>query len=127
MRVAMSLAAVLKEALRLEKATSDGVAFLKEKVWPIVSEPYNVPPEKYQPYFKSLGQAYIDNDEDIEEARAVVWEDEEMNSVEDELYAEMCERLEVPDEPDDDLKEILDEAWDESVEQIVKDVYLTED
>ena len=117
---------LLQEALRLEKASSDGVAFLKEKIWPIVSEPYNVPPENYEPYFKSLGQAFVDNDGDMAEARAVVWEDEAMNAVEDELYAEMCERLEVPNPPEDDLKEILDEAWDEAIEQIVTDVYLPE-
>ena len=122
----MSSAAMLQDALKFEEASSGGVEFLKEKIWPILVEPFYVPPEKYEPYFKALGKAYVDNDEDIEEAREAVWEDEAMNAIEDELYAEMCERLEVPDEPEDDLKVILDEAWDEAVEQIVTDVYLPE-
>ena len=118
---------LLQEALKLEEASSGGVAYLKEKITTILSEPYNVPPEKYKPYLKALGKAFVDNDEAFTEAREVVWEDEAMEDVEDELYAEMCERLEVPDPPEDDLKVILDEAWDEAVEQIVKDVYLTKD
>ena len=112
--------------MKLEEASSGGVAYLKEKIWPILVEPFNVPPETYEPYFKALGKAYVDNDNDIEEAREAVWEDEAMNAIEDELYAEMCERLKVPDDPDDDLKIILDEAWDDAVEQIVTDVYLPE-
>ena len=124
--VAMSSSGVLQEAMKLEEASSGGVAYLKEKIWPILVEPFNVRPETYEPYFKALGKAYFDNDNDIEEAREAVWEDEAMNAIEDELYAEMCERLKVPDDPDDDLKIILDEAWDEAVEQIVTDVYLPE-
>ena len=116
---------LLREALEL--GWPEGSSLLQDKITTILAEPYNVPQQKYETYFKALGKAYVENEEDFAEGKESVLEDEAMNAIDDALYAEMCERLEVPDPPEDDLLEIISDAWDEAVEEIVLNVYLPED
>lgn len=81
----MPIPELLKEAVEL--GDIEGCELLVGRISQILAEPCNVPAEKYEAYYKALGQAYRDNDDEFIEGREEVLEDEEMKATDTALSA----------------------------------------
>lgn len=101
----------------------EGPQALQEKVSEILSGLATVSVERADKYCEALGNAYTESgDEDFCSARDEVLEDDEMRKIDDDLYAEVYDRLQIPkDNPDETLIGYLSEAWDEALEETVLD------
>ena len=115
---------ILQEAIEL--GDIDGCELIKARISQILSEPVAVPQKRYETYYKALGRAYKANDDEFLDGREEVLEDEEMQSIDDDLYAEMADRMELPKE-EDEWVEMLVDAWDEALEIVVIPSYVPED
>jgi len=108
-----------------------GTQYLQDRVTEILSGLAEVSVERADKYFKALGEAYKEYDEYFCEARSFVLEEsddaEEMTKIDDDLYGEVYDRLQIPkDNPDETLIFWLAEAWDEGLEQIVTGYWVPE-
>ena len=81
----MAIPALLQEAIEL--GDIEGCELLMGQISQILAEPAVVPPAKYEAYYKALGQAYRDNDDEFIEGREEVLEDEEMQATDTALSA----------------------------------------
>ena len=120
----------IKEIIAMDNI--EGPTVLQDKVTEILSGLAEVSVERANKYFKALGEAYKEYDEDFCEARTFVMEEsddaEEMNKIDDDLYGEIYDRLQIPkDNPDETLIEYLSEAWDEGLEEIIVNSWVPED
>lgn len=115
---------ILQKAIEL--GDGEGCELLKARISQILSEPAAVPPEKYEAYYKALGSAYKENDDEFLDGREEVLEDEEMQAIDTALYEEMADRMELPNK-EGEWSEMLMDAWDEALEMVVVNAYVPED
>ncbi len=119
----MSIPDLLKEAVDL--GPIDGCELLQAKISQVLSEPCTVPVAKYELYYKALGQAYVENEEEFLDGREEVLEEAEMVSIDNALYEEMADRLQLPNE-EGPWSDMLVDAWDEALESVVTCSWLPE-
>ncbi len=101
-----------------------GPRALQDQVSYILTGLAIVPIDKAHAFYEALGKAWKENDEDYDEAVCVVLEDEEMGAIDDALWTEVCERLEIPiEEPNETLIDYLSEAYEDALEEVVINHY----
>lgn len=107
----------------------EGPSAIQDRVTEILSGLAEVRVERANKYFDAIGKAYKENgEEDFCEAKEVVLEDDEMRQIDDDLYGEVYDRLQIPKEnPNEILIEYLSEAWDEGLEQIIVNSWVPDD
>ena len=107
----------------------EGPNVIQDRVTEILSGLAEVSVERADSYFKALGKAYSENqEEDFCGSKDDVLEDDEMRQIDDDLYGEVYDRLQIPKEnPNETLIEYLAEAWDEGLEQIIRTQWMPED
>ena len=107
----------------------EGPNIIQDRVTEILSGLAEVSVERADSYFKALGKAYSENqEEDFCGSKDDVLEDDEMRQIDDDLYGEVYDRLQIPKEnPNEKLIAYLTEAWDEGLEEIVRTQWLPED
>jgi hypothetical protein len=107
----------------------EGPSAIQDRVTEILSGLSEVPVERANKYFDAIGKAYKKNgEEDFCEAKEEVLEDDEMRQIDDDLYGEVYDRLQIPKEnPNEILIEYLSEAWDEGLEQIIVNLWVPDD
>lgn len=117
----------LEEVAELDNI--EGPNVIQDRVTEILSGLAEVSVERANSYFKALGKAYSENqEEDFCAAKDDVLEDDEMHQIDDDLYGEVYDRLQIPKEnPNETLIEYLAEAWDEGLEQIIRTQWMPED
>lgn len=112
------LAKSLDEIIAMDNIA--GPRALRDQVTYILTGLAEVSVEKAHALYDALGKAWKENDQDFVEARCLVMEDEEMTKTEDELWDEVCSRLEIPiDNPNETLIEYLSEAFEDALEEVV--------
>ena len=107
----------LEELATIEE--SDAVEALTQDVTYILTGLSEVSVERANKYFQALADKYKELD-DMTEAVQECDEDEELRAINNDLYGEVYDRLEIPkDNPNETLIERLSEAWDDGLEQVV--------
>lgn len=119
----MAIPDILREAIELGPV--HGCELLQARISQVLSEPSEVPVEKYELYYKALGQAYIENEQEFLDGREEVLEQQEMASIDNALYEEMADRLQLPNE-EGPWSEMLVDAWDDALESVVTGSWLPE-
>lgn len=105
--------------------------YLQDRGTEIRSGLAEVSVERPGKYFRALGEAYKEYGEDFDEARTCVLEEsddaEEMNQINDDLYAEIYDRLQIPkgDIDETHIFRLMD-AWNGGLEQIVTGCWVPE-
>ena len=112
----MVIPKILKEAIEL--GPIDGCELLQARISQVLSEPAKVQPERYEAYYKALGESYVRNEDEFIEGREEVLEIEEMVAIDNALYEEMADRLQLPNE-EGPWSDMLVDAWDEALESVV--------
>ena len=98
----------------------EGPRALQDQITYILTGLAEVSVERAHALYDALGKAWKDNDEDWVEGYVCVMENEELAKIEDELYDEVCLRLEIPIEnPNETLVEYLSEAFEDALEEVV--------
>ena len=116
----------LEEVAELDNI--EGPNVIQDRVTEILSGLAEVSIERADSYFKALGKAYSENqEEDFCGSKDDVLEDDEMRQIDDDLYGEVYDRLQIPKEnPNEKLISYLAEAWDEGLEQIIRTQWMSE-
>lgn len=75
----MVIPKILKEAIGL--GPIDGCELLQDRISQVLSEPAKVQPERYEAYYKALGESFVRNEDEFIEGREEVLEIEEKDLI----------------------------------------------